>query len=50
MKWLGMVGLVLLLAGCAVHNMRCDGPLQPINAVISAVKATVTQADGAAPQ
>jgi hypothetical protein len=23
--------LCVLLAGCAMHRVRCDGPLQPIN-------------------
>jgi uncharacterized lipoprotein YmbA len=30
MQWIAISGL-LLLAACADHNRRCDGPLRPVN-------------------
>jgi hypothetical protein len=34
-QWIAISGL-LLLAACADHNRRCDGPLRPVN--VSAVQ------------
>jgi hypothetical protein len=31
MKTLYLLGLTVLIAGCASHSVRCSGALQPIN-------------------
>lgn len=42
MQWIAISGLMLVLAACAAHDRRCDGPLRPIN--VSAVQQATTAA------
>jgi hypothetical protein len=42
-----LCGVVFLSAGCASHEARCDGRLQPINA---SVTTPSTVRDGAQPR
>ena len=36
MKWFVLVGLSFLQVACAVRDVRCSGPLRPINAASAA--------------
>jgi hypothetical protein len=38
MKILSVVGMVMVIAGCSAHPVRCRGALQPINTPVAAVK------------
>jgi hypothetical protein len=45
--WIGWLCAALCLAaGCASHELRCEGRLQPINAPAKPADATRDAADG----
>jgi len=41
MQWIAITSL-LLLAACADHNRRCDGPLRPVNVSAQPASAAAT--------
>jgi len=45
MKVPGLFALLVLLCGCSGYEVRCTGPLRPINATAPAAATRATAAD-----
>jgi hypothetical protein len=39
MRWLALLGLIALQVGCAARDVRCAGPLRPINTAAATLVA-----------